>query len=34
VSAQAYADWLTQAQKKFAAIPPAGQLADASPRQQ
>jgi cytochrome c oxidase subunit II len=34
VSAQAYADWLAQAPKKFAAIPAAGQLADASPRQQ
>jgi cytochrome c oxidase subunit 2 len=30
VSAAAYADWLTQAQKKFAALPPAGSLADAS----
>jgi cytochrome c oxidase subunit 2 len=30
VSEAAYADWLAQAQKKFAALPPAGSLADAS----
>jgi cytochrome c oxidase subunit 2 len=30
VSEQAYADWLAQGQKKFASVPPAGQLAEAS----
>ena len=31
VSEKDFADWLAQAQKKFAAAPAAGQLAEASP---